>query len=219
MLEQLFNLIRSESESEIINNPAIPNELNNHAVGLATDSIFGGLQNALANGGLKSVLGMFTGGNDSPANSGFANNPLVGGMINNFVGSLMKKFGIDNSMATGIAASLIPKILGKLVNKTNDSGDSSFDINGIIGALTGGNSQGGGAVQLPGLQDNPQASGGIDFGGILKNLTSGGLDANKDGSIGLDDLSGIVGGLVGGKQQSQQSGGGVMDMLKGLIGG
>jgi hypothetical protein len=44
MIEQLFKLIQSESANEIINNPVIPNENNNHAIGLATDSIFSGLQ-------------------------------------------------------------------------------------------------------------------------------------------------------------------------------
>ena len=217
MLEQLFNLIQTESENEIINNPVIPNEHNNHAVGLATDAIFGGLQNSLAQGGLKDVLGMFTGGNNA-GNSGIASNPIVGGIINSFVGSLMKKFGIESAAATGIAASIIPKVLGRLVSKTTDDNDSSFDINGIIGALTGAQAQPGGGVQLPGVQG--QQGGGIDFGGILKNLAGGQLDANRDGQLGLDDISGVIGNLVGGKQQAQQQGGGggVLDMLKGLMG-
>lgn len=216
MLEQLFNLIQNESENEIINNPAIPNEQNNHAVGLTTDAIFGGLQGALANGGLKDVLGMFAGGGNQ---AGIASNPMVTGIVGNLVGSLTKKFGMDSATAGSIAGSIIPKVLGKLVHKTNDPSDSSFDINGIIGALTGSQAQPGGGVQLPGLQSG--GGSGIDFGGILKNLTSGGLDANHDGHVGLDDISGVIGGLVGGKQQSQQQegGGGVMDMLKGLISG
>lgn len=213
MLEQLFNLIKNESQNEIINNPAIPNEHNNHAVGLATDSIFSGLQGALANGGLKDVLGMFTGaGNTS------GNNPIVGGIINNLVGSLMHKFGIDNAAATGIASSIIPSILGKLVNKTNDPNDSSFNINGIIGSLMGGNSSQGSPVEVPGIQG--QQGGGIDFGGILKSLTSGGLDSNHDGSVGIDDIAGLVGKVTGGAQQQNQqqaSGGGIMDLLKGFM--
>lgn len=216
MLEQLFNLIQNESQQEIINNPAIPNEHNNHAVGLATDSIFSGLQGALANGGLKDVLGMFTG------NSGVSsNNPIVGGIVNNLVGGLMKKFGIDSPAATSIAASLVPSVLGKLVSRTNDPSDNGFDINGIIGALTGGNSMQGGGVHLPGIENQAAQSGGIDFGGILKSLTSGGLDANHDGQVGLEDLTGIIGRAAGGAQQQgqqAQGGGGIMDMLKGLMG-
>ncbi len=215
MLEQLFSLIKNESQNEIINNPVIPNEQNNHAVGLATDSIFSGLQGALANGGLKDVLGMFTGGGNTSSN-----NPIVGGIINNFVGSLMQKFGIDSPMATSIASSLIPSIIGKMVSKTNDPSDNGFDINGIIGALTGSNASQGGGVQLPGVQNAQE--GGIDFGGILKTLTSGGLDSNKDGSIGIDDLAGMIGKVTSGAQQQNQQqqpsgGGGIMDLLKGFM--
>jgi hypothetical protein len=216
MLEQLFNLVKDESQNEIINNPAIPNEMNNHAVGLATESVFSGLQNALANGGLQDVLSIFN-GNSNNSNS----NPIVGGIANSLVKSLMNKFGIDSPMAQNIADSLIPTILGKLVSRTNDPSDNGFDINGIIGALTGGSSQGGSPVQLQGLQGAPQGENGIDFGGILKSLTSVGLDANRDGSIGLDDIAGMVGRAASGSQQQtqQQPQGGVLDLLKGLIGG
>jgi hypothetical protein len=179
---------------------------------LATDSIFSGFQNALSSGGLKDVLGMF-GGKSSPDSS----NPLVGGMVNNLVKNLMTKFGIDNTMAVSIASSLIPNVLNKLISKTNDPSDNGFDINGIIGSLTGNSPQQGGGVNLPGLQENQ--SGGIDFGNILKNITSGGLDADRDGSIGLDDIASMVGRAAGGAQQQNQQGneGGIMDILKGFM--
>ncbi|MEZ5046504.1 MAG: hypothetical protein R2831_05880 [Chitinophagaceae bacterium] len=212
MLEQLFNLIQSESQHEIINNPAIPNEQNNHAVGLATDSIFSGLQSALANGGLKDVLGMFTGQNQVSTN-----NPIVGGIMNNLVGSLMKKFGIDNPIATSIAGSLVPNILNKIIGKTNDPANNGFDINGIIGALTGGQHQQGSGVSFP--SQNTQSGGGIDFGGLLKQLGGGALDANHDGHVGLDDIVGMVTQASGSAQQQnqQQGGGGILDMLKGFM--
>lgn len=209
MLEQLFNLVKSGAENEIINNPMIPNEQNNHAVGLATDSIFNGLQEALANGGLKDVLGMFAG--KTGINSA---NPIVGGIVNNLVGGLTQKFALDAHAAGSIASSLIPSILGKMVSKTNDPADPSFDMNGIIGSLTGGSSSQGSPVELPGM---PQTAGsGIDFSSMLKSMTGGGLDNNHNGSIGLDDLSGIVGKLAGGNHEGGASGG-VMNMIKGFM--
>jgi hypothetical protein len=217
MIEQLFQLVQQESQTEIINNPAIPNEHNNQAVGLATSSIFKGLQGALANGGLKDVIGMFGGQASTDTN-----NPMVGGIVNNLVEGLMNKFGIDSPMAKSIAASLIPSIMGKLVHRTNDPSDTGFDINNIIGALTGGNASSAG-VQIPNGQNVPASGGGIDFGSIVKSLSSGGLDANHDGSIGLDDLSGLIGGAAANAQQQHQGeqqpqGGGIFDMLKGLMG-
>lgn len=212
MIEQLFNLVQQESQEAIINNPSIPNEMNNQAVGLATESIFGGLQNSLANGGIQDVLGMFSG-----ASAPNMNNGLVGGIANSFIKGLMDKFGIDNPMAQSIAASLIPSILGKLVTRTNDPADSGFDINGVIGSLIGAGGSGANRVQIPGAQGQP---GGIDFGGVLKSLTSGGLDTNKDGNIGLEDIAGMIGNAAGAARNNPQqtSGGGMLDMLKGLMG-
>lgn len=211
MLEQLFNLVKWESESDIINNPAIPNEQNNHAVGMAADSIFGGLQNALGQGGLKDVLGMFTGGVSS-------NHPMISGIIINFSGGLVNKFGLDESAAGSIAGRVIPNVMDKLIHKTNDPNDQTFNINGVIGSLTGHATQQGGGVQIPGSSEDGS---GIDFGGILQNLGGGGLEANHDGQVGLDDLSGLVSGMMGRKETSEHEGqqdGGVMGMLKGLMG-
>ena len=214
MLEQLLNLVQQESQDAIINNPSIPNEYNNQAVGLATESVFGGLQNALANGGLQDVLGMFAGQN-GPSNS----NGLVNGISNNLVKGLMDKFGIDSPVAQSIATSLVPSILGKLVSRTNDPSDNGFDINGIIGSLIGGaNGQSG--VELPGA--SASQGGGIDFGGILKNLTSGGLDSNHDGQLGLEDLTSMIGNAAGNArnqtQQQPSGGGGMLDMLTNMLG-
>jgi uncharacterized membrane protein YeaQ/YmgE (transglycosylase-associated protein family) len=237
MLEQLFNLIQGEAHQEIINNPAIPNEHNNHAVGLATDSIFSGLQGAVANGGLNQILSLF-GGKSSVGTS----NPLVSGIVNSLVQNLMGKFGINNSVATGIASSLVPNILSKLVGRTTDPSDNGFNINGILAALTGANSHQGGAVQIPGAQQQ----GGIDFNNILNSITGGQKvqpthEAVQDNGFGMDDILKMVTGgagqqqagggigdllqmVTGGaqqqqSQQQQQSGGGIMDMLKGVIGG
>jgi len=205
MIEQLFNLIQQESHQEIIDNPLIPNDQNNHAVGLATDSIFNGLQGAVSNGGVKDILAMFTQG----GNTG-TGNPIVGNIIQNLIGSLSQKFGLNPETAGNIASSLIPGILGKLVSRTQDPNDNNFQINDIMGSLLGGHSAEGGPVQLPG---DDQPSGGIDFGDILKKMGGGGLDSNGDGSLGIDDLSGILGKVTQGNTGS----GGVMDILKGFM--
>ena len=143
--------------------------------GIATESVFSGLQSVLANGGLDQVMGLFSGNaavNDS--------NPLVGGIMNQFVGTIMDRLGIESSAAKNIAMSLIPMVLGKLVSKTNDANDNQFDINNILGTLIGGKSNHGGAVDLP---DRNQS---IDFSGLLSKVTQGG-DMDIDGD-GLDEI-------------------------------
>ncbi len=209
MIEQLFSLIQQESQQEIINNPAIPNEQNGLAVGLATESIFGGLQNVLANGGLEQVMGLF-GNNQQGLNQ---QNPLVGGIIQNLIGQFMTRLGLSQQSATGIASALIPLVLGKLVGNTTSTENNGFDINGLLGSLLGGKSNHGNAVQIPG-RDN-----GIDFGGLLSKVTQGGgLDIDGDGDVDLQDIIAATSGAATNVQRNRQGGANVMDLIGGLLG-
>ena len=82
-----------------------------------------------SNGGLENVVSMF--------NSGKVDSNALSGLSNNVAGNLMEKFGINGDQAGSIVQNLIPKVMGQLVNKTNDPQDSSFDLQGIIGAIGG----------------------------------------------------------------------------------
>lgn len=208
MLENLFNLIKENGAESVINNPAIPNEKNDAVIADATHSVADELQGVLAGGGLQKVLSLFnTGGNNSGAGAaGLLNNPIVSNIISSFTNKLSTNHGIAGDQASGIANSLIPSVLSNLINKTNDPGNSSFDIGGIISSLTGGGAQTAGGSNF-------------DLSGLVSNFTRGGLDANKDGHIGLDD---IISKVTGGAQQQQQTqtagnGNGLMDMIKGFM--
>lgn len=203
MLENLFSLIKENSTDTVINNPVIPNEQNDAVIADATHSVASGLQGMLAGGGLQDVLSLFSNTNSNSAQgNGLLNNPIVSNIINSFTNKLTANHGIAPEQAGGIASSLIPTILSKLVNKTNDPNNSSFDIGSIISSLTGGGGQPGG--------------GNLDLGALVSNFTSGGLDVNHDGHIGLDD---IISKVTGGAQQQRQGEGGgndLMDIIKGF---
>ena len=199
MLENLFNLIKEQGANEVINNPVIPNEKNDAVIGDATQSVAEGFQGVLAGGGLQNILSLF-GSNQNPGSgSSLLNNPIVSNIISNFTNKLTNNHGIAGDQASGIAKNLIPSVISSLISKTNNPNDSSFDINSIIGSLTGG-STGGGS--------------GFDLQGLLGKFTNGGLDANGDGVIGLND---IISKVTGGAQQQQASGGGLMNIIKGFI--
>ena len=117
----------------IINNPAIPNEKNDEAVATASGSILDGLKNAVSGGDLGALTSMFNSGGDAASNSAVSQNIQSG-----FIQNLMHKFGLDQGKAASIAGALIPVVMQKLVHKTNDPNDGSFDFGGIIGSLTGG---------------------------------------------------------------------------------
>jgi len=145
MLENLVNLVKEYAGDAIINNPDIPNEKNDEAVKSTASSIFDGLKNQLANGGLQSVTDLFKGENSAS---------VVETISNGATGDLMKKFGIDSQAAGNIVSQIIPTVMEKFVKKTNDPDDSSFDFGSIISSLTGGGSseEGGGLLgKLSGL--------------------------------------------------------------------
>ncbi len=195
MLEQLFNLVKEQAGSAIIQNPDIPNEQNDEAVADVTNNIAGGLQQALAGGQFKDVLKLLGGqGGD------LQNNPLASQLSGNAIQSLMNKFNLNQGQAGGIVSSLLPMVLQKLISKTNDPKDNSFDLQGIFSSLTGGK------------------TGGIDLQGILGRVTQGGgLDRDGDGDTDLNDIINMVKGGAS-DQQQQSGGGGMMDIVKGLFG-
>lgn len=131
MLENLLNLVKENAGSAIIDNPAIPNEKNDAAISEATSGIMDHLKTAMAGGGLSSISEMFSGGD-------VKNNPMISSMSNSVAQKLMSKFGISSEQASGIVSNLIPNVMSSLVKKTNDPNDKSFDLQGIIGSLSGG---------------------------------------------------------------------------------
>ena len=194
MLEQLFNLVKEQAGTAIINNPDIPNERNEEAVADVTNSVAGGLQNALAGGQFKDVLKLLGGqGGD------LQNNPMANQLSGNAISSLMDKFGLNQGQAGSIVSNLLPGVLQNLISKTNNPNDNSFDLQGIFSSLTGGK------------------TGGLDLQGLLGKVTQGGgLDRDGDGDTDLNDVINMV---KGGASQQQQSGeGGMMDLVKGLFG-
>ena len=199
MLENLFNLIKEQGVNDVINNPVIPNEKNDAVIGDATTSVAESFQGVLAGGGLQRILSLFGGNANTDLKSSLFNNPIVGNIITNFTNKLTTNHGIDGHQASSIANNLIPGVISSLISKTNNPNDRSFDFNSIIGSLTGGTTGGGN---------------GIDLQGLMGKITSGSLDANGDGHVGLED---IISKVSGAAQQQQTSGGGLFDMIKGFM--
>ena len=177
MLENLLDLIKQNAGSAIVNNPAIPNEHNDAAVSLAGSSIMDSLKGMLANGNVQDVAGLF-----NQQGGDIANHPATQQIQGNFIQNLMSKFGLNEGAASGIAASLIPMVLQKLVHQTNDPNNSNFNIQNIIGSLVGG-----------GGQQQTAGTGGFDIQGILSQFTGGGGTSNNGGGGILDTLKGLMG--------------------------
>jgi len=195
MLEVLQGLIQQHGQGAVVNNPAVPNQHNEGVMNEVMEGLMGGLSNqANSQGGLGSLLGLLGGGSGS--GNGMMSNPIVGNIAQSVIGNLMEKFGLSNSAAAGVVASMLPQVLGSLINKANDPDDDSVNTGGIMDVLSGGKTS------------------GIDFGSIL----SQGAGALSDGKLDMNDLLNIAGSAMGGNKQ-QGGGGGLGGLLGGLFGG
>lgn len=131
MLENLEQLVRDNAQDAIVNNSAVPNEQNEAAIQAASSSIFDTLKEQLSSGNAASIADIFNKGEASE------NSPVVQQATSSLTDKLAG-FGINAETAKSIGASIIPVILGKLANKTNDPNDSSFNIQDVLGKLAGG---------------------------------------------------------------------------------
>lgn len=196
MLEQLMSLIQDNSQEAIVNNPAIPNQNNNDAMQAVFQSVVGGLQNEAQGGNLSGLMGLLAG--QGGQGGSLMNNPIVAGIAQNAIGSLMEKFGLSNSAAGNIIAQVLPGVLSSMIAKTSNPSDSSMDFGGIMGSLLGG--------QAP----QQQQQGGFDFNQIGYALADGKLDMN--------DVMRIGGSLLGGNSGNAGGAGGLGGLLGGLFG-
>lgn len=167
-LDNIFQLIKEQGQQDVVENPEVPNEQNNAVMAEASQSVAGTMQHALANGQAADVQQLF----ESGSTDDIMKHPLAQNMQGSFIDSITSKLGINKNVAMGIAASLIPMVLSKLVNRTKSNapqdsgfnlpdlmknlgggsgGNGSFDLGGLIGGLTGGNNNATG--RSGGLQD------------------------------------------------------------------
>ena len=181
MFEQLTQLVQQFGNDAVVRNDAIPNEQNEAVMNEASSSILSGLQKMVSEGGVEQLAGLFNGNN--AANT---SNPAVQQLTEQLTGNLGSKFGLSNEVASGVAGSMIPKILGSLIGKAKDPNDSSFNISDLVSAISGGGAN-------SGIMDAISKYGG-QFG----------LDQNADGKVDMSDAidavtknSGGVGGLLG----------------------
>ena len=124
MFENIINLIRQEASDSIVRNPAIPNEKNDQAIQAASSSITEVFQEKASSGNYGEMAQLFK--SDNPGNES-----IVDKIKNVFAGKL-GGMGVDQTAATGAASSIIPALIAKFVNRTNDPNDKGFDLQDML---------------------------------------------------------------------------------------
>ena len=168
MFDKLIDLVRQNASDGILNNNAIPNEKNEQAVQGASNSIVATLQNALAGGKIKDVLGYFQSGGTSSG--------IVQEATGNYAKELQQNMGLNESDAHNAASKVIPQAMNQLATKTVDPADHSFNIQDIFNKLSGGK------------------TGGMDVQALLNRFGAGKLDKDGDGDVDMKDLTSMFSG-------------------------
>lgn len=164
MLENLNELVKQSAQDAIVNNSDVPNEQNEAAIQAASGSIFDTLKQQLSSGNIGNLVDAFKGGD-------VANSSVVKDASSGFIDKL-SGMGINLDSAKAIAASIIPGVMDKLVSKTNDPNDSSFNLQDMLTKISGPD----GKFQLS----------------DLTNLFSGSSEPGKEGESGIvDKLKGL----------------------------
>lgn len=177
MFDQLMELVRQNSQDQVVQNPEVPNDQNDAVMKQAAASIQQEMQARMNSGGPAELKSFFEG-----AQSGSVENPAVQNVQNNFMDSLTSKFGLSSGVAKTLAASLIPMLMAKFFNKTKDPNESGFDIGSILSSLTGG------GQAAPMGNGNATTTGGGFMDQASKMGAKLGLDKDGDGDTDLSDL-------------------------------
>ncbi len=182
MIENLNSLVKQNADATIISNPAIPNERNEEVVQEASTAIEQSLKTSLTGGNVKEVAQLFNSTDDK-----VVANPITQQATGNFMDRLQSRFGLNVQQATNVANDLIPTVLKKLVHKTNDPADKSFDLQKIFNEVSEGKTN------------------SLDVKAMMTKF-KGSMDKDGDGDVDLQDLKAFFTGS-----------GGVVDKVKGFF--
>lgn len=178
MIEQLFEFVRQNSQREIVDNPAIPNEQNEAVMQEASQSILDGLRGF----DQQDLQGLQQQAEAGQLNE---NDPRVQQITQHFSSNLSNKFGLDNNAIKALAIALIPLLLKRLMGNRNtnaQAGGGGFNLESILGGLLGGG------------QSNVDNTRVANNGGMMDQLSNMGaklgLDKDGDGKVGLNDFLG-----------------------------
>jgi hypothetical protein len=198
MLENLLQLIKDAGQDNVVANPDVPNEQNEAVLAEAGQAVAGTLQSALANGNVADVMSLFNASSDAQIMS----SPVAQNMQSGFLESVTSKLGINKNVAMGLAATMLPMVISQFVKRTSSTApqDSGFNLNSLIGSLTGGGQSGGG---------------GFDIGNLVSQFTGGGQQQAQGG--GGFDIGSLISQISGGAQQQQNSGG-LSSLIQGFFG-
>lgn len=135
MFEPLFKIVEQNAQKSIVQNTAVPDQLNNAAIKEVTNQIFTNLKGQVSDGNMQQVISMF-----QTSSKGMPGHPVVNSIVSSVAESLAVKFGIQSGVAQSIATGMVPAVLNEVIRKANDPRDIEFDLQQMMRSMTGNTS-------------------------------------------------------------------------------
>lgn len=129
-----MGLIKSQAMDTVNTIPGVPEDKKQQTVETTANSLLDGLKQYAATDNLSQLSSLFGQGNQEAA-AGTAGN-LTGGLESRIVSSLTSQVGLDSSVATRIASSVIPAVIG-LFKKNVQGSDTGSGLTSLLSSLTG----------------------------------------------------------------------------------
>ncbi len=131
MIENLIKSALSSQGGSLLSSLGLDADKQQPAMDLAKDSVLDGLKSTALSGGISSITSAISGGSGS----------LVESITSNYGASLISKLGVNEGLAKTISTSLIPMIFN-FIKKDKTPTDSDSDVQGMLGSLIGGGTDG-----------------------------------------------------------------------------
>ena len=133
MLENLLKLVKENSQTDIVNNPAIPDNLNGEVIQESSNQIIDGLKKQFSSGNMAGLMSLLNGGSQN-----VASNPIITTIITSLTSALASKFGVNQGQAQSIASNVVTKVVSQLISKLNDPNDNNFNLQNLAKQFGGG---------------------------------------------------------------------------------
>lgn len=147
MLDKIMGLIKGQVENTVEGVSGIPEDKKEATVETTASSLLDGLKKYATPDKISQLASMLGGGSSS-ASSG----EVAGTLQTSVVSALSKKVGLNPSVAQKIASAVIPAVMSLLKKKVGDDKDPGFNLQTLVGGLTGkdNGSAGGGVMDMLG---------------------------------------------------------------------
>lgn len=133
MLDNILNIVREKATDVISGSTAVPEEKKQQTVETTANALADGLKQNLNINNLSGLSSLLNGG------SAPVNNPIVNNIKSTVVNELTQKVGLSQGIATTIATTVISAVMSSFSKKVNDPNEKGFNLESLVGALSGGN--------------------------------------------------------------------------------